>query len=118
MNVGTLEEFKKMARKESGNILDKWDYNQFQIKCMKCGSDKCAFINTLKANLSCPTCMYPDVYKYGAVVIKCISCGNAITIIKADEDIQTYNKDELDKIREKSKRIMKESGVRIEDKKH
>ncbi|MBR9701801.1 hypothetical protein GOV13_02675 [Candidatus Pacearchaeota archaeon] len=84
----SLEEFRKWAKKNSYNIVEKWDKKQFGLVCQNCCSEKVMLLNNLEVDYSgCETCG-SWMEKEGAIIVKCLNCSSAMTILKGEDDIE------------------------------
>ncbi len=80
------EEFKKYCEENDDNLVTKWDYKKFKIRCEKCKSLKVKVVDNLEyhGGSDCPTCGY-DSFTTGKIIIKCLECGSAMQVLDADE---------------------------------
>lgn len=83
----TVKEFREYCEKKDANIVNTFDRESFELKCKKCHSMNVKIVNTLNYDVGggCPTCG-SWLESEGAVIIKCCDCGNAITIINAEDN--------------------------------
>lgn len=91
MDKMTMEEFEKMCLVNNKNVVRHWDYDSFQLHCVKCGSNKCYAVNDMTFHEGrgggCETCGWgADVSEInGSITIKCGGCGNAMTLITSGD---------------------------------
>ncbi len=80
------EEFKKYCEENDDNLVTKWDYKKFKIKCLKCNSENVKAVDNIELHegSSCPTCGY-ESYNTGKIVIKCLDCGSAMQVLDIQE---------------------------------
>lgn len=85
----TLQSFRDWAEENSYNIVKKWDKKQFKIICQSCDSERVMLLNNLEVedNYGCETCG-GWLEEKGAVIVKCLDCSSAMTVLKGEDDIE------------------------------
>lgn len=83
----SVEQFRAYCVSNDDNIVKQFDRVRFRLSCMKCKSEKVEIVNTLSYDIDggCQTCG-SWLEAEGAIIIKCCECGNAISIIDAEEN--------------------------------
>ena len=54
----------------------KWDFDLFEIRCKKCGSNKVEFNSDMDTEHG----YYNEIDVIGSLIVKCRSCGNAFSL--------------------------------------
>ena len=80
------EEFKKYCEEHDDNLVTKWDYKKFKIKCEKCNSLNVKIVDDLEHHegSSCETCGF-NSYNTGKIIIKCLDCGSAMQVLNTSD---------------------------------
>lgn len=81
-----MKEFKKYCEEHDDNLVTKWDYDKFEIRCVKCNSTNVKIVDNVEYNegASCPTCGY-DSYTSGRIIIKCFNCGGGMQVLNMED---------------------------------
>lgn len=83
MKKMTLKEFKEYCDINDYNIVKNWDFKRFECRCKKCNSDNIQIGHKSKEyHYSTLTGQWSS--GNNGLLIKCLDCGQAITIILSD----------------------------------
>jgi hypothetical protein len=79
-NKMSLEDFKKYCYDNDYNIVSEWDFERFIPKCCKCNSTHIQ-IGHKNKSMGRGDITGPYTREDAGLLVKCIDCGQAMTII-------------------------------------
>jgi hypothetical protein len=77
----SVAEFKAYCRKNDYNIINEWDFNRFDVKCLNCKSNNIQVGHKTKEMGYGSTRTGTWTREEAGLLIKCLKCGRAMTII-------------------------------------